>query len=348
MTNFISAIQFEHVSWLYSIPVLMLFLAAVLWKNPLAMDLWSQQVNQNSKNVYFFPFVDLIQYAQNKPGQKSKYLLFFSQYTKYGLFFSLILLSLAQPYLSGKKLPDPSPFRDIVFLVDTSVTMSLKDYQVNNKRVERMAIVKNVLSHFIDNLKGNRIGITVFSKHAYTLSPLTTDYALLTTQLHRLESAVLTGRTSNPSEVLLYTAKQYMHSKEKPALVMLTDIDRPDRRIDPRAAATYLAGQGFHLHTIGIGAGSEKARDDEISNLIYQPANFQLLEEMAQAGKGKFIWAQDISSLNTALQHIQNTELRNINVKPEYIKEPLYMWCLLVALGWFVFWQLLPLLKVRA
>lgn len=346
MTNMILSIQFDQIAWLIAIPALLVIIAIVLWKKPLLLDLWSQQAGHKSLNTYYLPFADLIQLQQLQK-QPSKLSLFLNQYLKYGIFLSLIFLSLSQPYLSGEKLPEPPKHRDIIFIVDTSVSMSLKDYQVNSQRIDRMSMLKNVLSHFIENLKGNRIGITVFSENTYTLSPLTTDYKLLKTQIQRLESAVLTGRTSNPSGALLYTAKQYQASKDKPALVMVTDIDRPDRKIDPRSAATYLAQQGYHLHTIGIGAGSSKGKDSDISSLIYQPANFQLLEEMALAGKGKFNWAKDIKSLNAALTNIQHSELRYTEIKPEYIKNPLYMWPLLTALCWFSCWQLLALFKAR-
>ena len=129
---------------------------------------------------------------------------------------------------------------------------------------------------------------------------------------------------------------------------MLTDIDRPDRQIDPRAAASYLSQQGFHLHTIGIGAGSQSAEDEDISSLIYQPANFRLLEEIASAGNGQFFWAKDIASLNSALHTIQGTELRVTDIQPEYIKQPLYMWLLMAALTWVSFWQVMPLLRSRS
>jgi hypothetical protein len=128
---------------------------------------------------------------------------------------------------------------------------------------------------------------------------------------------------------------------------MLTDINRPARQVDPRIAAEYLAQQGFHLHTIGIGAGSQSAEDEDISSLIYQPANFHLLEEIATSGKGQFFWANDIANLNAALQSIQGTEKRSTAAQPEFIKEPLYMLFVIAALSWLSFWQITPLLRMQ-
>jgi Ca-activated chloride channel family protein len=346
MMEFLNNIQFEQAQWLAAIPVVAIFLALVMWINPALLTTWQQSSQTGRKNTYYLPVSRLIAKTSQQAKPATMKFTLPSQYLKYLLFFTMMLLALAQPYQQGQKLPEPPVHHDIVFLVDTSVTMSLKDYQYNNQRIERMAMLKNVLKHFIKKLDGSRIGINVYSEQVYTLAPLTTDYALLNTQLQRLESAVLTGRTSNPSQALLYTAKQHQKNPEKPALVLLTDINRPHRKIDPRVAAKYLAQQGFHLHIIGIGAGSQQAQDEDISSLIYQPANFQLLEAMTNAGKGNFFWVKSISSLNSALANIQKAEKRIVDVQPEYIKQPLYMWFVIFALGWVSFWQLLPLMRV--
>lgn len=329
------------------IPAMLLVLAALLWKYPSNFDNWYQQTGRKSHNTYYLPVLAYTESAETSPKQQAKAASFLMQLTRYGVLIALCFVALAHPYQQGQKVPEPPRHRDIVFLVDTSITMSLRDYQIEGQRIERMTVLKRVLSHFIDKLQGNRIGLTVFSEQAYHLAPLTTDYALLKKQIYRLESAILTGRTSNPSRALLEVAKQYKNSDKKPALVLLTDIDRPHRHIDPRSAARYLAGQGFHLHTIGIGAGSEKAKDDDISSLIYQPANLRLLEEIAHAGEGKFFWTKDVGSLNQALQLIKQTEVRKTEVVAEYVKRPLYMWVLLSALVWLSGWQLLALSRVK-
>lgn len=346
MTELLNNIQFEQVQWLFAIPVVAVLLALLLWINPALLTSWQQPSQTGRKNTYYLPVSRFLAKSSQQVKPATMKFTLLGQYLKYLLFLSLMLLALAQPYQQGQKLPEPPAHHDIVFLVDTSVTMSLKDYQHNNQRIERMAMLKNVLKHFIKRLDGSRIGINVYSEHVYTLAPLTTDYALLNIQLQRLESAVLTGRTSNPSQALLYTAKQHQDNVKKPALVLLTDINRPHRKIDPRVAAKYLAQLGFHLYIVGIGAGSQQAQDEDFSSLIYQPTNFQLLEEMADAGKGGFFWAKNIPSLNSALANIQKAEKRVVNVQPEYIKQPLYMWFVFVALGWVSFWQLLPLMRV--
>jgi Ca-activated chloride channel family protein len=264
---------------------------------------------------------------------------------QYSVLLILLHVSLAQPFYFGTKLPIPPNERDIVFVVDTSVSMLLRDYLVEDRRTERMSMLKSVLQQFIRELHGSRLALVAFSEQPYTFVPLTQDYSVLQTQLQRLEPAVLTGRRSDVSLALLYCAEQFSHTAtEPPVLVLITDATRPNRAIDPRAAARYLADRHFHLHVVGIGAASYAAREQTQQGLIYHPINFRLLEEIAGAGNGQFFWAKDSAQLQQALRVIQNVEQRPVTIAAQYISLPLYPWPLALLVLWLCAWQILPLL----
>ena len=208
MADLFTLTHFDQPQWLFFIPAVAVLLLLALWRKPRLLKKWQQASESGRKNTYYLPNSDLLDDAQLDKKKRNRKITFFIQYARYLVLLSLVAIALAQPYQKGQKLPAPPSYHDIVFLVDTSVTMSLMDYQLNDQRIERMTMLKNVLDHFITSLDGSRIGVNVFSEQVYTLAPLTTDYDLLGIQLKRLESAVLTGRTSNPSQAMLYTAKQ--------------------------------------------------------------------------------------------------------------------------------------------
>ena len=223
--------------------------------------------------------------------------------------------------------------------------MVLRDYLVAGERTDRMTILKSVLTHFIEQLKGNRIGLIVYSEHPYTLVPLTADYALLKTMVRILEPAVLTGRTSDVGKSLLYTLQQVEQmdvadQSQKPVLVLITDVNRTYREMDPGAIAAYLHDQGYRLHTVGIGASSYEAQEHDSTGLIYQPTNFALLESIAEQGGGQFYWADNAGSLQEAIQTIQSAERRQVEAEPRHVAIPLYQWPLLISLGWILVLQL--------
>lgn len=258
--------------------------------------------------------------------------------------------ALAGPYVQGKRIPDPVPHREVIFIIDTSISMSLRDYVVNGERVDRMTMLKNVMHYFIDQLQGNRIGILVFSETAYALSPLTNDYSLLSRQLDRIQPAMLTGRTTDISYGLMYVLNHLQQNnldnvEHKPALVLLSDVKRPSRDISPLIVARQFKELGFSLHTIAVGSGEAQADQASGMDLIYQPANFALLTDIAQAGGGRFFMANNTESLKQAVLKIQDVEQREVEQAPRYIQLGLYQWPLMILLGFLLILQLLRVIR---
>lgn len=352
MNTLLSQLAFTHVFWLYAIPLCLLALAWLLWRWPGALADPSSLIGQLARRAYRHPEYARLLSLQQAAGATSRPRHVLGRFISYAVLLSLFCVALAQPYRIGQQLPEPQRYRDIVFLVDTSLSMILRDYVVAGERVDRMRMLKDVMQHFIQALHGNRIGLIVFSEQPYYYVPLTNDYALLQFQLQRLQAAVLTGRSSDISRALLYSLRwtEAAHTEAqagKPVLVLITDANRPVRHVDPRAAAEFVAAQHLRVHTIAIGAGSYAGEEQDRHALIYHPASFYLLESIAKAGTGKFFWAKDQNSLQEALQAINASELRDITAEPQFIQHPLYMWPLLLALVWLTLWQLFALRGAR-
>lgn len=350
MSGVFANLQVTQPLWLYLLPLTLAVLAWVLWRRPDALCSLASLFAGIAQYAYRHPHIETLRSLHEGRAQQHKTRLWFGRFLIWGVLLLLLQVSLAQPYRLGRQLPQPQPYRDILFIVDTSVSMMLRDYLVAGERVDRMSMLKDVLRHFVRALEGNRIGLITFSEQAYYFVPLTNDYALLEYQLQRLEPAMLTGRGSDVSRALLYSLRHAVpdaaqDDTEQPVLVLISDVHRPARDIDPRAAAAYLAAQGLRVHTIAIGAGSYAAEEENSRTLIYHPASFALLEDIAQAGTGRFFWAKDQSSLNDALAVIRQAEQHQVDKEPQFIRQPLYHWPLLAALLWLCLWQVLPLLR---
>jgi len=353
MHDLVSQLAVAQPLWLDMLPVLLLLLAGLLWRWPQALLPLSSLLHGLSQRSYRHPEYAVLQSLQQARQSQTALRHTLARFLAYGVLLSLFCLSLAQPYRIGKRLPAPQSHRDIIFLVDTSLNMTLRDYMVNGVRVSRMTMLKQVLQQFVAALHGNRIGLIVFSEQTYDYVPLTNDYNLLQYQIRRLRSAVLTGRTSNISRALLFSLRRVdrdgtSRNGVKPELVLISDANRSARHIDPRAAAAYLARRHIRLNTIAIGAGSYAGAEKHRLTLIYHPASFYLLQGIAKAGGGRFFWAKDEASLQQALRTINTAGLRKLKAAPQYVRHPLYMWPLLLALVWLTLWQLPPLLRRRA
>jgi len=343
MIEFLHSIHFQHPGWLWAWSLSLLGIGLLLRSQRLVS--LAQLPEWAGARRYRHPRLSILRRLYGQQVAKQVARGAWRRWSHYALLLLCIHAALAQPYRLGQQLPAPPEYRDTLFVIDTSISMVLRDYLVAGNRTDRMTILKSVLTHFIEQLNGNRIGLIAFSEQPYTLAPITADYTLLKSLVRRLEPAVLTGRTTDVSKALLYTLQQLQQSEnvdpqQKPALVLITDVNRTYRDLDPRAIAAYLLTQGYRLHTVGIGASSHEAQERDSMGLIYQPANFALLESIAESGGGRFYWADNVNSLQAAIQAIQSAERRQVKAEPRYVRLPLYQWPLLAGLTWILMLQL--------
>ena len=329
-------IQFDAPLWLWLWPVSVVVIAVLLQRGYLHTP--GSSLRRYASGRFRHPRIGLLRRLYTSAASASpRYRLW--QWAGYSVFLLGVHLALAKPFYHGEQLPQPPSYRDAVFVIDSSVSMVLKDYVIDEERVDRMTMLKHVMRHMIDRLEGNRIGVVAFSEQAYTLVPLTADYRALRTQIDRLKPASLTGRTSRPGRALLYTLDSLEQQRDeasdkRPVLILVSDVNRPDRQIDPRVAAEYVASQGYRLHVIGIGGASYAAADEQQGGLIYHPSNFALLETIAERGNGRFYWARNTNSLQDAIHAIQKAEQQAIDAEPRHVPVALYPWPLLAALIW--------------
>ncbi len=266
----------------------------------------------------------------------------------YAIVVGLIITALAQPARIGERLPDPPQARDIVFLVDTSVSMILRDYVLNGQRVERMSMLKGVLDRFVPELEGNRVSVIVFGESTYTYVPFTFDLNLVRRMLSRIE-VTMAGRFNALGDAMALAIKQAEASPAKQRiLVVFADTYRSTGVIAPEAAAALAAEAKIPIYTVAIGASSFAADEQREIGLLYDPVNLQLLKEIADTTHAHMYRAGDAGSLQQAIHDIGLHEKIKREVKPQYYHEPLYFWPLGLAMVLLLWVQALSLLPRKA
>ncbi|MCK4744269.1 MAG: VWA domain-containing protein [Sulfuriflexus sp.] len=269
----------------------------------------------------------------------------FNSYSKtifYWLLLSLLMLALAGPVQIGSKLPDPPRQRDIIFIVDTSVSMILKDYILNDKRIDRMNVIRSTLNNFIKNLKGDRVSIIAFADTAHVLVPLTNDTYLLQSMLLRLRPGIA-GRSSAPGDAVALAVKQIRKKADRhQIMVLLTDAALPVGSITPIQAANIAADAKLPLYTVAVGANTYDAEEQRTTGLVYHPADRELLKKMASITGAESYLAGDSQSLQSAIANIEKQKTNQQKIEDRFYRKSLHQWPLLLAL------MLLSLYQLRA
>src|SRR5664279_1978051 len=91
------------------------------------------------------------------------------------------VLALARPQWGDEKRSVQRKGVDIIFLVDTSLSMLAEDVKPS-----RLGKAKFEIETFIQNLKGDRVGMVTFAGSGFLQTPLTVSYTHLTLPTKRI------------------------------------------------------------------------------------------------------------------------------------------------------------------
>lgn len=166
----------------------------------------------------------------------------------------LMVLALAQPRQVGDWVQPPPAGRDILLVIDTSRTMSISDFHVDGRPVERLAVLKEALARFIQARQGDRFGILAFGSTAATLAPPTFDRDYAIAQLRRLQVG-MAGPDTALGDALGLALKQLQPRRLRPALILVSDGAASNSGdLTPAEAVTVARQLGAAVHTVQFGS----------------------------------------------------------------------------------------------
>ncbi len=216
--------------------------------------------------------------------------------------------------------------------------MAAEDFTVGGRRYNRLDVVKDVVREFIAGRGVDRIGLVTFAALAYTVCPLTTDYAWLTTNLERIRLGMITDGTAIGSAVNSSLTRLKNSEAKSKVIILLTDGVNNAGEIDPLTAARAARALGVRIYTIGAGTkgfAPFPARD-VFGRKVYQQVRIdideKLLEGIAQVTGGKYFRATDTESLRSIYQAIDALEKTRIKQAGYFEYDELFSRVLLVAL----------------
>jgi Ca-activated chloride channel family protein len=190
-------------------------------------------------------------------------------------------------------------------------------------RPTRLDVAKDVLVDFVRRRKTDRIGVVVFAKSAFVLSPPTLDYGLITQLVSKLELDVIDGtKTAIGDAVGTAVARMRRSDARSKAVVLLTDGDSNEGVISPEYSAHLAQKEGVRVYTVQIGNGSDvdvQVDTDLFGQPRYErhhfPVNPELLRKMSHETDGESFIATDKSglekSMHSVLDHLEKTKFES-------------------------------------
>jgi len=230
----------------------------------------------------------------------------------------LFLMALSGPRRTLEHTFIQSEGIDIVLTIDTSGSMAAEDFIIANKRVNRLEVVKDVVEEFIDQRRSDRIGLIAFAGLGYTVSPMTTDYDWLKTNLKRIRLGLIKDGTAIGSAIAASLSRLTKSEAQSKIIILLTDGMNNSGKIAPLEAARAAQAMGIKIYTIG--AGSEGMVPFPVTDFwgrtIYQRVQIDMdediLREIADMTGGRYYRAMDTASLRDIYREIDQLEKTEI------------------------------------
>jgi Ca-activated chloride channel homolog len=170
------------------------------------------------------------------------------------LIWCALVLAATRPQFVGEPIELPTTGRDLMLAVDISGSMGTEDMLASGRQVSRLAVVKAVVSEFVERRKGDRLGLILFGSHAYLQTPLTFDRLTVRTLLMETPLRIAGDQTAIGDAIGLAVKRLLTRPASNRVLILLTDGRNNAGEVAPLQAGQIAAEQGVKIYTVGFGA----------------------------------------------------------------------------------------------
>lgn len=215
---------------------------------------------------------------------------------------ALLAVALAQPQTIAGRDEAELEGVDIMLVMDLSNSMRATDLRPN-----RMIAAKAVIDDFILRRHSDRIGAVVFGREAYTLCPLTLDYAALRGLVSSLELGVLDGRGTAIGNGIGTAINRLRRSDAKSkVIILLTDGDSNSGNMSPDQAAEFAKTFRIKVYSVLMGiAPDEQARQGRAApGEERYPVRPDILRAVSEKTGGEFFHVGDTRALQLSFHKI--------------------------------------------
>ncbi len=289
------------------------------------------QPERNAARVPFYDVIDAMpgNHRDAAAGAKQQDLL---KWLTFAAWVCLVF-SVARPAWVGEPTQIPTSGRDLMLAVDLSGSMREKDMVIRGFQVTRLDAVKQVVSDFIAQRKGDRLGLILFGTHPYVQAPLTFDRATVNSLLQEAMLNMAGERTAIGDAIGMAVKRLRNRPADARVLVLLTDGANTAGEVPPIKAAELAAQEQVRIYTIGIGA-EEMVKRGFFANQVVNPSadlDEDTLTKIANLTGGQYFRARSAPELELVYEAVNTLEPVEQETKTYRPEKELYYWPLSLA-----------------
>lgn len=230
------------------------------------------------------------------------------QHLKFWLLFgaiTMVIFVIAGPQFGSKLETVKRQGVEIMVCLDVSNSMLAEDVSPN-----RLDKAKQMLSKLTDGFKDDKMGLIVFAGDAFTQLPITSDYISAKMFLSSINPSMVSTQGTAIGSAINLAMRSFTPSETSDKTIILI-TDGENHEDDAVKAATAAAEKNIHVNIVGMGdpkgspipvAGANNYMKDKDGNVVITKLNEQMCQEIAAAGNGMYVRADNTNSALKALQ----------------------------------------------
>ncbi|WP_075590086.1 vWA domain-containing protein [Labilibacter marinus] len=232
-----------------------------------------------------------------------------------------IIFTLAGPQFGTKLETVKRKGIEIIIALDVSNSMNAQD--IEPSRLDR---AKRAIYQLVEKLQNDKIGLVVFAGQAYTQLPITTDYPSARMFISTINTGIVTTQGTAIGTAINKCAGSFSAQEDvNRAIIVITDGENHED--DAIGAAKAAAEKGIKVYTVGMGlpkgapipipgGGKNNFMKDREGNVVISKLNEAMMVDIANAGEGEFIAANNIrKGMNDLVDHLSKLEKTEMEAK---------------------------------
>ncbi|NDW08984.1 VWA domain-containing protein [Dysgonomonas sp. 520] len=318
-------IQFAHPTYLFLLLILPVLFAGFLFLNL-----------KKRKDVEKLGTLKVMKRLMPELSLKRSYLKFWITF----VIITLAVFMAARPQFGSKVETVEKQGIELVIAIDVSNSMLARDIDP-----DRLSKAKQIMTRIINERKEDKVAIVVFAGDAFIQMPMTTDSQSAKLFLENIDPSVVPVQGTVIGAAIELSMRCFSNDKDvDKAIVLITDGENHEG--NGAEMAKEAVDKGIQVNVIGIGstqgsyvpesATSNVFKKDSGGNYVVSKLNEEMCREIAKAGKGLYVHADNsnsaVKSLQAELEKLQTKKLEGTTYSEYDEKYYILGWAILALL----------------
>lgn len=225
---------------------------------------------------------------------------------------ALLIVMIARPQMGSRVQHEKRNGIEMIIAMDISNSMMAQD--VTPSRLDRS---KLLVENLIDNFSNDKVGLVVFAGDAFVQLPITSDHVSAKMFLQNMDPSLISVQGTDIGKALNISMNSFTQEQIGKAIILITDGE------DHEGGAVEMAqkahDKGMNVFILGVGSAKgapiptpDGYMKDNSGETVMTRLNEEMCQQVAQAGKGRYIHVDNTSDaqkfLNNHLAKLQQGE----------------------------------------